>query len=472
MKTNYSILVLPGDGIGIEVTAEALKLLDAVRETSGVDFRVEEIECGGHFYAEHGVEWPEGSFEKCRAADAILLGAVGHEIDGKPVFTQPGRPYPTSQLAGYAQVIGNRNPARSLRQRAPGEALSRRSTQGARTHDVRLGCGPRGLRGGPERTRKTRIRARRTTCPRSAGGPGRETPIRITESCAKRVIRFAFELARRRATERAGKPAARAPKVTCVGSRTSSARIATSVTSSRAWARASSPTSSATPRTSTRSACGQVRNPEWFDVVVAPNLVGDVISDLGSATQGEWASPRAATSAIDTACSSRSHGSAPRHAGRNKANPIAAILALKMLLDWLGRRHDDRRLVEAAEHVESAVASVLRSGNALTYDLATDGVGVTCSACGEAVARELSAGRERLSTSARRPPSPVLNRLPALPEFIHGPTRIHPRTHPNPSADPPESMRGSTRIHAPDPPIPLAGARSAVRPQRVLSSRE
>ena len=74
----------------------------------GVDFQIEEIPCGGHYYAEHEIEWPEGSFEKCEAADAILLGAVGHEVDGKTVFTKPGKPYPEPQLAGFAQVILNR----------------------------------------------------------------------------------------------------------------------------------------------------------------------------------------------------------------------------------------------------------------------------------------------------------------------------------------------------------------------------
>jgi isocitrate/isopropylmalate dehydrogenase len=85
MKDTYSLVILPGDGIGIEVVREAMKVLDAVQEIAGVRFETEEIDCGGHYYADHGVEWPEGSFEKCEAADAILLGAVGHEVNGEPV---------------------------------------------------------------------------------------------------------------------------------------------------------------------------------------------------------------------------------------------------------------------------------------------------------------------------------------------------------------------------------------------------
>src|SRR6185436_5657474 len=107
-KQSYYIVALPGDGIGPEVLSCALKVLNAAGRLFKIDFQVEEIPCGGHYYAEHEIEWPEGSFEKCAAADAVLLGAVGHEADGKTVFTKPGKPYPEPQLAGFAQVILNR----------------------------------------------------------------------------------------------------------------------------------------------------------------------------------------------------------------------------------------------------------------------------------------------------------------------------------------------------------------------------
>jgi 3-isopropylmalate dehydrogenase len=89
------------------------------------------------------------------------------------------------------------------------------------------------------------------------------------------------------------------------------------------------------------------------------------------------------------------HGSAPKHAGQDKANPIATVLALRMLLDWLGRRHDDRRLIDAGTMVEDAVARVLAAGQALTYDLASGGRGVSCSVCGDAITGELLQVRQR-----------------------------------------------------------------------------
>ncbi len=388
MKQTYTITVLPGDGIGVEVTAEALKVLDAVRETTGVDFRLEEIECGGHYYAEHGVEWPAGSFETCQAADAILLGAVGHEVDGKPVFTKPGDPYPTAQLAGYAQVIGNRlrldlyanvRPVKlypGVRHKVHGRMLQvwepglvdyvvvRENTEDAytgETHDV----------------------------PAERGGPGRETPIRITEARATRIARYAFELARRRAADRAGTAANRAAKVTCVeksniiGAHRYFRDLFESVGA------AEYPDVERDTAYFDAFCMWQVRNPEWFDVVVAPNLVGDVISDLGSSTQGGMGVAAGGNIGDRHGMFEPIHGSAPRHAGRNKANPIAAILAVRMLLEWLGRRHDDRRLVESGNAVESAVAAVLQEGRAVTYDLAADGQGVPCSACGDAVAGKI-----------------------------------------------------------------------------------
>ncbi|HMB68230.1 MAG TPA: isocitrate/isopropylmalate family dehydrogenase, partial [bacterium] len=350
MKDTYSLVVLPGDGIGTEVVAEADKALDAVCEITGVSFDRETIDCGGHYYAAHGVEWPEGSFEKCRDADAILLGAVGHEVDGKPVFTEPGKPYPTPQLAGYAQVIGNRKEldlyanvrpvklypgvahkvhGRHLNVWSPGQVdyvVIRENTEDAYTGETR------------ELTAAN-------------GGPGMETPIRITQHCTERIVRYAFELARRRAAEREGTSQARAAKVTCVeksnivGAHRYFREIFQEV------GREEYPDVELDTAYFDAFCMWQVRNPEWFDVVVAPNLVGDVISDLGSATQGGMGVAAGGNVGDHHGMFEPIHGSAPKHAGQDKANPIATVLALRMLLDWLGRKHDDRRLVDAGTMV-------------------------------------------------------------------------------------------------------------------------
>ena len=91
-KASYDLVLLPGDGIGAEVMAEARALLDIVAAT-GVSFHLDEIPCGGKFFLEHGSrDWPEGSEQRCRAADAILLGAVGwNGPDGTPVRAREKR---------------------------------------------------------------------------------------------------------------------------------------------------------------------------------------------------------------------------------------------------------------------------------------------------------------------------------------------------------------------------------------------
>ena len=83
------------------------------------------------------------------------------------------------------------------------------------------------------------------------------------------------------------------------------------------------------------------------------------------------------------------HGSAPKHAGKDKANPLAAILSVQMMLDWLGSRHDDERLLRAAEKVEAAVAELLSEGKTLTYDLIGEEKASRCSEVGKTVEEKL-----------------------------------------------------------------------------------
>src|SRR6267142_769116 len=201
-KQSYQIVALPGDGIGPEVLGSALRVLGAVRELFKVDFEVEEIPSGGHYYAENDMEWPEGSFEKCEAADAILLGAVGHEVDGKTVFTKPGKPYPEQQLAGFAQVILNRQKLDLY----------------ANVRPVKLYPGVKHKIHGelvqvwkPDKVDYVVIRENTEDAYTGETNPiedGQVTPIRITRRATERVVRYAFNLARRRCNKQ--------HKVTCV----------------------------------------------------------------------------------------------------------------------------------------------------------------------------------------------------------------------------------------------------------------
>jgi len=376
MKQSYSIVALPGDGIGPEVLAEALRVLRAAGELFQIDFRIEEIPCGGHYYAAHEIEWPEGSFEKCQAADAILLGAVGHEVDGKTVFTKPGKPYPEPQLAGFAQVIGNRQKLDLY----------------ANVRPVKLYAGVKHKIHGElkqvwEPGKVDYVVIRENTEDAYSGETseiedGKVTPIRITRRATERVVRYAFNLARRRNKQM---------KVTCVDKSNiiGAHRFFREVF--KEVGQREFPDLKLDYAYVDAFCQWQIRNPEWYDVVVAPNLPGDIVSDNGATTAGGLGLAVGGNIGDEHAMFEPIHGSAPKHAGKDKANPLAAILSMQMMLDWLGNRHRDQPLLDAAEKVEAAVAELLKEGKTLTYDLIGEEKASRCSEVGKAVEQKLSA---------------------------------------------------------------------------------
>lgn len=375
---SYHIVVLPGDGVGPEVIAQALKILRTVGELAKIEFEIEEIPCGGHYYLQHEKEWPDGSFEKCQAADAILLGAVGHEVDGKPVFTKPGKPYSTPQLAGYAQVIGNRQKLNLY----------------ANVRPVKLYPGVKIRISGefkeiwkPEHVDYVIVRENTEdayTGETQQIKDGKMTPIRITKAATERVVRFAFRLAQKRKKQ---------GKVTCVdksniiGAHKYFREIFTEI------GREEFPEIQLDYAYFDAFCQWQIRNPEWYDVVVAPNLVGDVISDNAATTQGGLGLAAGGNIGDEHAMFEPIHGSAPKHAGQDKANPMAAILATKMMLEWLGggraAASKDERLLKSASFVEQAVMAVLKEGKRLTYDLVGEERAARCSEVGEAIKTKL-----------------------------------------------------------------------------------
>ena len=373
-KQSYCIVALPGDGIGPEVLSCALRVLRTAGQLFQVDFNVEEIPCGGHYYVEHETEWPEGSFEKCKMADAILLGAVGHEVDGKPVFTKPGKPYPEPQLAGFAQVIGNRKQLDLYANVRPVKLypgvkhkIHRRLIQ---VWD-------------PDKVDYVVVRENTEdayTGETESIEDGRVTPIRITRSATERVARYAFNLARRRNQLK---------RVTCVDKSNiiGAHRFFREVF--REVGEREFPDIALDFAYVDAFCQWQIRNPEWYDVVVAPNLAGDIISDNGATTAGGLGLAAGGNIGDEHAMFEPIHGSAPKHAGKDKANPMAAILSVQMMLDWLATRHADERLARAASKLESAVAAVLQEGETLTYDLIGEDKAATCSQVGAAVEEKL-----------------------------------------------------------------------------------
>jgi 3-isopropylmalate dehydrogenase len=354
-KATYDLVLLPGDGIGVEVIADARALLDVISPAVGVTFALDEIPCGGTFFLEHGSrDWPEGSEEKCAAADAILLGAVGwNGPDGAPVSMPDGK------MAGWSPVIGNRmkldlyanvRPVRCLpgmKHGISGQFLSvwrpdavdmviiRENTEG-----LYSGIGER------DAARATDLRV-------------------ITQRASERVIRKAFEISRERGK---GAPVDGKKRVTCIVKHNVLQGCRLFLEVYRQVAK-DFPDVEQDVAIVDAFAMFVLTQPEKYDVCVTTNMFGDILTDLASVLQGGMGMAVGCNVGDDHAMFEPIHGSAPPLAGKDKANPMAMIMATGEALAWLGRRYGDDRLLHAAKAVEDAVAAIVAKGEPLTSDL-------------------------------------------------------------------------------------------------------
>ncbi|HEY0480682.1 MAG TPA: isocitrate/isopropylmalate family dehydrogenase [Kofleriaceae bacterium] len=358
-KAVYDLVLLPGDGIGVEVIGHARQLLDLVEAGTGAGFAIEEIPCGGRFYLEHGSrDWPEGAEDRCRAADAILLGAVGwNGPDGSPVTMRDadGR----EKMAGWSPVIGNRikldlyaniRPVRCLLGTRHGLSGKFREVWAPETVDmVIVRENTEGLYSGiGERT------------------ADRATDLRvITRHASERVIRAAFELSRRRDK---GAPGDGKRRVTCIVKHNVLVGCRLFLEVFREVARGY-PEIEPDVAIVDSFAMFVLTQPERYDVCVTTNMFGDILTDLASVLQGGMGMAVGCNVGDDHAMFEPIHGSAPPLAGKDRANPMAMMLAAGEAMAWLGRRFADDRLVRAHRAIETAVATLVERGEPLTTDL-------------------------------------------------------------------------------------------------------
>ncbi len=352
----YKIQVLPGDGIGPEVIAEAVEVLNtASLGINGLNLSFHEFPCGGKYYLESGCEWSgEAEVFSRQEADAILLGAVGWEkTPGEPVRREDG------QLAGAAVVLGQRRELQlyanvrpvklypgvptPLADKEPYDidfVIIRENTEG-----LYAGIGRHYGENSPE---ELAIDVRP-----------------ISRKGAERVIRYAFNFAEKREV---GAPLDGKKRLTCVDK--SNVLIGDQLFR-RVFVEYSLHFPKIDPEFAYIDAWTMwcLRRPEHYNVVVTENLYGDIISDLGAAIQGGMGVAAGGNIGERHAMFEPIHGSAPPHAGKNRANPIAAIFAGKMLLEWLAERYKDRAAASAATIIEEAVIQVLNERKVRTYDL-------------------------------------------------------------------------------------------------------
>jgi 3-isopropylmalate dehydrogenase len=360
-KTTFDIAVLPGDGIGVDVTAEAVKVLEALQR--GGDFRLllTTHECGAGCYQRTGDDLPAATLAAARAADAVLLGAMGHPDVRKPDGTEL-IPQVTLRvlLDLYAGVRpcrlypGARTPLRDIPPGGIDLVIIREQTEGL------FASQNAGIVLHDELATDTLVMTRRGV---------------------RRVCDFAFRLAQRRRRADAGA----APKVTCVDK----ANIFKSFAFFRKVFDEVAAGFPGVQREHTyidAQALFLVQRPGRFDVLVAENLMGDILSDLGAGLVGGMGMAPSADIGDRHGVFQPAHGTAPDIAGKGIANPIAAILSAGMLLDWLGERHESAALAAAARRVEAAVARVLAEGRTLPVD---QGGNATTAAVGAAVVAAL-----------------------------------------------------------------------------------
>ena len=335
----YRVAVVGGDGIGPEVTACALEVLEAAcRAVGGFGLEFMDAPAGAGVYLLTGEALPAASLAACRSADAILLGACGlpgvRYPDGTEII-------PQVTLRIVLDLYAGIRPARLLRGvpsplAGPPEVdfvVVRESTEGI---FASLGCG---IVLGDAVATDTQVITRRGT---------------------ERVVRAAFELARRRARPR--------PRVTCVDK----ANILRSFAFFRKVfdeVATGYPDVQADHLYVDAAAMEMVRTPGRFDVLVTENLLGDILSDLAAGLVGGLGMAPSADVGESHAVFQPCHGTAPDIAGRGVANPLAAILSAAMLLDHLADVRGDEAPRAAAARIESAVQSAVLAGDALTADL-------------------------------------------------------------------------------------------------------
>ncbi len=351
MSRKYRIVVLPGDGVGAEVLPEAVKVLKAAeRAISGLNFDFQEFECGAGYWLknEKKAEWPSEAFQACKEAEGILFGAVGLTEVVKP----DGMPVGADVVFGlrfgldlYANVRpiklyrGVKCPIADKRSQDIDLVIIRENTEGLYSP----------IRGVLSRGGKTEL----------------AIDVRVvTKKGSERVIKYAFHLC----SKRNGAPQDGKHRVTCVhkGNVLKGCVFFKQIYDNIAKKYPDVEKDYAIVDAFTQ---WLIRRPEFYDVVVTTNMFGDIITDLGAVLQGGLGMAPAGNIGDEHAMFEPVHGSAPRVAGKQMANPTAAILSAKMMLEWIAGKCNDDNCRKASEKVEMAVEHILAEGKVRTYDL-------------------------------------------------------------------------------------------------------
>ncbi|MFP4194713.1 MAG: 3-isopropylmalate dehydrogenase [Desulfobacterales bacterium] len=350
MGKSYTIAVIPGDGTGPEVVDEGIKVMETAAQRHGFGINFARYPLGGEHYKKTGEILPDHVLEDLRRVDAIFLGAIGHP-EVKPGILEKGLllrlRFELDQYINLRPVKLYEGVSTPLRDKGPDDidfVVVRENSEG-----LYAGAG---------------------------GILKRNTPDEVavqesinTRKGVERCIRFAFDYCRSRNKKK---------KLTLCG-KTNVLTYAFDL-----WERTFYEVASEYPDIETDYAhvdaicMWMVKNPEWFDVIVTDNMFGDIITDLGAMIQGGMGI--AAGGNINPEGVSMFEpigGSAPRYAGKQIINPLAAISSVQLLLEDIGEE-------KAAAEVEAAVKKVLKDD---IKDVSAGRMGYTTSQVGDMVAQ-------------------------------------------------------------------------------------
>ena len=336
MKT-YKIAVIPGDGIGPEVTSSAVAVLKAAGEREGIAYEFTECDAGGCAIDKYGIPLPEATLDTCRASDAVLLGAVGGpRWDSVEPSLRPER-----ALLGLRAGLGlysNLRPALMFK-----ELASASPVKNVESMDILI---VRELTGGIYFGKHGRSDSAEVLSDGTVKGVTAYDTEEYSTAEITRILKEGFRYAR-----------GRNKKLTLVDK-------ANVLESSRLWREIASSMAPSYPDVELdylyvdNCSMQLIHRPSSFDVIVTSNMFGDILSDeAGMITGSIGMLPSASLGAPGTpGMYEPVHGSAPDIAGTGKANPLATILSASMLLRWsLGE-------TAASDRIEKAVRSALADG--------------------------------------------------------------------------------------------------------------
>ncbi len=356
---NKKIAVIKGDGIGPEIVTEAEKVLDKVGEKFGHKFEYTDVLMGGCAIDATGVPLPQETIDTCLASDSVLLGAVG----GPKWDTLPGNLRPEAGLLGIRgalKLFANIRPAKLIPALASACPLKEEITKNGLDLVI-----VRELIGGA-------YFGKRDTHVDENGVKHASDSMAYADYEVERICRVAFEMARKRR------------------SKVHSVDKANVLDSSRLWREVAHKVAAEYPDVEfsdilvDNTAMQLVRNPAQFDVMVTENLFGDILSDEASMITGSLGMiPSASLGEGSLGLYEPIHGSAPDIAGQNKANPIATILSVAMMLRY------SFDMAAEADAIEKAVDDVLNEGYR-TGDIMSEGMKcVSCTEMGDLIAAKI-----------------------------------------------------------------------------------